>query len=133
MAQRTLAHEPRSEAPPVSVQYGVTTMNFPRPDDPAGAPVWDNYIVAQAAGAASGLLPRHVLAFGVEVDRERIVLRYQLRRCTTSDAQDMDDILGEFEALVGPEVVVSSTHEVLETRRISPGDGVRWVFLARMD
>jgi len=32
----------------------------------------------------------------------------------------MTDILCEFELLVGPDVVVSSTHEILKTRRISP-------------
>lgn len=107
-------------------------MNFPTPDDPGSAPIWDNYIVAQAASAASGLIPENALAFGVEVERERVVLRYQLRKCTRADAQDMDDILSEFEALVGPDVGVNSSYEVLMTRRIAPDDGVRWVFLHRM-
>ncbi|MFC5290561.1 hypothetical protein ACFPM7_26200 [Actinokineospora guangxiensis] len=46
----------------------VVPMTTPTPDDPAGAPVWENYIVAQLAQAALGAIPRNAPLLGVSAD-----------------------------------------------------------------
>ncbi|GAA2445377.1 hypothetical protein [Agromyces soli] len=108
-------------------------MKYPTPEDPARAPVWENYAVAQAAAATLGLIPVHTLAYGVEVDGTRLRLRFQLSEVTETDYEDIDDIVGDFEDLVGPDVEVDFLLEVLEWRQLSPHDGVRWVYLSRAD
>lgn len=57
-------------------------------------------------------------------------LRFQLSEVTEADYEDLDDTVGYFEDLVGPDVEVDFLLEVLEWRRLSPHDGVRWVYLA---
>lgn len=106
-------------------------MIFPGPDDPARAPVWDNYITAQVSQAALGLIPQNALAVGVEVDRYNVRLRFQLSRLTDEDALDIDDIVAELADLLGDKVQVGSVHEVRDAPLISPHDGVYWIYLAR--
>ncbi|MCP4308372.1 MAG: hypothetical protein GY788_26530 [bacterium] len=106
-------------------------MSLPTPDNPQNAPVWENYVVAQVVQASLGLIPRHALATGVEVEGAEVRLRFQLSEVSEQDALDMADILGEFQELVGGHVDAVVVHEVLDWRAISPHDGVRWVFLAR--
>ena len=108
-------------------------MKFPTPEDPASAPVWDNYIVAQTTQASLGLIPEHALAMGVEVAGRRVCLRFQLSNATEGDLQDIADIVDEMQDLVGDHVQVESVYEVRMTVDISPLDGVYWVFLARVD
>ncbi|WP_157181454.1 hypothetical protein [Actinopolymorpha alba] len=108
-------------------------MSLPTPEDPRRAPVWENYIVAQAVQASLGLIPQHALAVGVEVAGKDVRLRFQLSEVTEDDVTDMDDIVSELEALVGSDVHVEQTHEVRDERAISPSKGgVRWIFLARV-
>lgn len=107
-------------------------MSLPTPEDPGRAPVWENYVIAQAVAASRGQIPEHALAFGVEVDGPRLRLRFQLSEVTEEDRADMDDIVSELEGLVGDDVEVESSYEVLEQRQISPTDGVCWIFLARV-
>ncbi|GAA2445406.1 hypothetical protein [Agromyces soli] len=108
-------------------------MKYPSPEDPARAPVWENYVIAQAVEASRGHIPEHTLAYGVEVDGTRLRLRFQLSEVTETDDEDIDDIVGDFEDLVGPDVEVDFLLEVLEWRRLSPHDGVCWVYLSRVD
>jgi hypothetical protein len=106
-------------------------MRFPTPDDPANAPVWENYVVAQTAQAALGLIPRSALAMGVEVDRANAVLRFQLAACTPEDVEDMDDIVSELEVLLGQGVKVTRTADVVAHWMVEdPSAGMRWVYLA---
>jgi hypothetical protein len=107
-------------------------MSLPTPEDPGRAPVWENYIVAQVVQASLGQIPEHALAMGVEVAGTRVRLWFQLSEATEDDEADMDDIIGELEALVGEEVQIEAVHEVRAEREISPSDGVRWIFLARI-
>jgi hypothetical protein len=104
---------------------------MPTPDDPRGAPVWDNYVVAQVVQASLGLIPEHALAVGVEVTGNEVCLRFQLTQAEEEDLAYIDDIVSEFEALVGDEVLVDRSYEIRSERRISPHDGICWVFLAR--
>jgi hypothetical protein len=106
-------------------------VNLPTPADPANAPVWENYVVAQTAQAALGLIPRNALALGVEVGGENAVLRFQLAACTPQDVEDMDDIVSELEALLGQGVKVTRTADVLVQRMVDPSAPVRWVYLSR--
>jgi hypothetical protein len=106
-------------------------MTLPTPDDPARAPIWDNYVVAQAVQASLARLPPHALAFGVAVNRSDVRLVFQLSEVTEQDAHDMNELQENFEALVGDAISVTLTHEVRQARNADPHDGIRWVFLAR--
>lgn len=106
-------------------------MTLPSPDDPARAPVWDNYVVSQAVQASLRLIPRSALAVGIEVDRYEVRLHFQLAKLSSQDAADMGDIADELAALLGDEVHLSSVHTVQEEPEISPHDHVRWIFTAR--
>jgi hypothetical protein len=107
-------------------------MSLPSPEDLGRAPAWENYVIAQTVAASRGQIPEHALAFGVEVDGARLRLRFQLSEVTEEDRADMDDIVSELEGLVGNNVEVGSSYEVLGEREISPTDDVCWVFLARV-
>jgi hypothetical protein len=106
-------------------------MKLPTPDDPVEAPVWDNYVVAQAVQASLGLIPRTALAFGVAVQGADVRLVFQLSELREQDKNDMHEIWHQLETLVGDAVNVDLRHEVRQLRHVSPLDGVRWVFLAR--
>jgi len=106
-------------------------MRFPSPDDPAGAPVWENYIVAQVTQASLGLIPRSTLAVGVQVDGSNVALHFEVFEFTEHDVVDMNDIVGALEALLGDAITVSHAHDVREEREVSPRAEVRWTFLAR--
>ncbi len=106
-------------------------MRLPTPEDPADAPVWENYVVAQTAQASLGNIPLHALALGVTVSGTSVVLRFQLSAITAADEEDMSAIASELQDLVGDHVRVDTVREIREERLISPDDAVRYVFLAR--
>jgi hypothetical protein len=106
-------------------------MNYPSPEDPSRAPVWENYVVAQVVQASLGSIPEHALAVGAEVTGRNVRLRFQLTELTERDREDMVDIAGELEALVGPDVRVELVQELRQDRVVSPHDGVLWIFLKR--
>lgn len=106
---------------------------FPTPQDPKGAPVWRNYIVAQTAQAMLGIIPVHALAVGVAVGETLVTLKFQLSDVTEMDLVDIEDVRAALEDLLGGAVDVQVEHELLQQRRISPTDGIEWVFLARVD
>jgi hypothetical protein len=106
-------------------------MKFPTPDDPADAPVWENYVVAQAAQASLGLIPVRALAVGVQVRGADVILRLQMLRLAEQDVQDVHDITDAVSDLLGPDVRVRVTYEVRTEPALSPHDGVRWFFSAR--
>lgn len=107
-------------------------MSLPSPEKIGQAPVWENYVIAQIVAASRGQIPAHALAFGVEVDGPRLRLRFQLSEVTGEDGDDMSEILSELEGLLGNDVEVESSFEVVDQRAISPIDGVNWIFLARV-
>ena len=106
-------------------------MKYPRPTDLGHAPVWENYIIAQAVQASLGLIPENALAVGVEVAEREVRLQFQLTRVAEQDEADMRDIVSELEDLVGPDIKVEAAHEVRAWRAISPHDGVCWIYLKR--
>ena len=104
---------------------------FPSPEDPGRAPIWDNYVVAQAAQAALGLIPSSTLALGVEIDGYDVCLHFQLSQLDDQGIVDMRDIGEELEILLGDAAKVTTAYEVRDERSLSPSDGVRWFFAAR--
>lgn len=105
-------------------------MNMPSPEDLSSAPLWENYAVAQAVQASLGQIPRSALAFGVQVSGPNLGLRFQLRDATADDQECMNDILNDLSDLVGPMIAVSSQFEIVNSRQISPTDGIRWIYLS---
>ena len=108
-------------------------MIFPSPEDPGRAPVWENYVIAQAVQASLGLIPRHALAMGVEVHGREVRLHSQLSELAAGDAEDLADIVDELGHLLGDDVSVRATHELRDRRAISPHDGIQWIYLARFE
>jgi hypothetical protein len=108
-------------------------MKFPTPDDPADAPVWENYVIVQAAQASLGVIPIGALAVGVQVRGTDVLLRLQMLRLAEQDVQDVHDIADALSDLLGPDVRVRETCEIRAEPALSPHDGVRWFFRARVD
>jgi hypothetical protein len=106
-------------------------MEFPTPDDSKQAPVWENYVVAQAAQAALGLIPPSALAVGVRVRGTHVSLVFQLRERASQDADDVQDVTGELEVLLGPNVLVDAAIEVLSQHDLTQDDGIRWFYRSR--
>lgn len=106
-------------------------MTFPTPDDLAGAPLWENYILAQATTASLGLVPRNAVALGVTVDGSKVGLRCQLSEVSEADVEDLEEIADELDILVGGHIEIDWSYEVLPRPKISPFDGVRWIYAGR--
>lgn len=106
-------------------------MDFPTPDDPKHAPVWENYVIAQAAQAALRLIPPDAHALGVEVSGSRVALVLQAPVASPTAEQNMTDIVSELEALLGPNVAVSLRMDIQDECHLSPDDGVAWFFASR--
>lgn len=109
----------------------MISMRFPAPEDPKQAPVWENYVVAQAAQASLRIIPAYAYAVGVEVERARVTLVVQAPRGSAAADEDIDDIVRDLEALLGPDVQVSARVDVTDGCRLRPDDGVVWFFAAR--
>ncbi len=105
-------------------------MRYPSPDDLKQAPLWENYAMAQVVQASLGLIPASVLALGVEVIGARLRVVAQVAEPSASDLEGLDDIRTILEDLVGPEVEVEFETERVEERRVSPFDGVCWIYLS---
>ena len=108
-------------------------MKFPNPDDLGDAPIWENYVVAQAVQASLGLIPGSAQALGVQVHGRRVRLHVQLSEASDQASEDIDDIVDDLRSLLGNGVEVDAVQEVVDVRKISPHDGIRWTFLARSD
>jgi hypothetical protein len=106
-------------------------MTMPTPDDLGRAPLWENYVVAQAVQASLALIPTHAIAVGVAVAESAVAMRFQLTQLTEADRLDMDEILDDLDNLLGGVVHVQSEHAIVRARAIAPDDGVCWIYLAR--
>lgn len=109
-------------------------MRFPAPDDPANAPVWDNYVVAQASQAALGAIADDVVALGVEVHGARVTV-VVLRTTQVEhddDVLDASDIVSDLEALLGPAVEVDLETRISNSWRPRPDEPVRWIYAKRI-
>lgn len=106
-------------------------MDFPAPDDPKQAPVWENYVIAQAAQASLRSIPSAAHALGVEVSGDRVVLVLQTPDASPAASDEMNDIVSELEALLGPEVSVFHRIDIQDECRLSSNDGVGWFFASR--
>jgi hypothetical protein len=117
-----------------AVTCGQTVnVQFPTPQDPGRAPVWDNYVTAQAAAASLGLIPTYAHAVGVEVRGLDVQLVIQQAPDAPESDEDVDEILGDLETLLGPDVSVSTRLDIRPERRLRPDDGVRWFYAARVE
>ena len=108
-------------------------MMYPSPENLRKAPQWENYLVAQVVQASLGLIPANALAVGVQADGTRVRLVVQLRDASTSESDDIGDIRTTLEDLVGPDVSVDVDTQHVRERVISPHDGIRWVYLRRLE
>lgn len=102
---------------------------YPSPGDLKMAPLWENYVVAQVAQAGLGLIPASALAFGVNVRGAHLRVVVQMSEPSGSDLDNVGDIQSTLENLVGPDVEVEFVVERVDERKVSPDDGVRWVYL----
>lgn len=59
------------------------------------------------------------------------IVRASVRAFTIEDEEDMSDIVSLLEALVGNDVAVTSSYEVLHWRGHSLHDEVRWIYFSR--
>ncbi|MBB2923231.1 hypothetical protein [Cellulomonas cellasea] len=110
-------------------------MEYPTPDDPARAPVWENYVTAQGAAAALRLVPPYAHALGVEVEGNDVVLVVQVPPGAPERDEDIDDIVLQLEVLLGDAVTVRTRTDVRPECTLSPtggaNDRVRWFFASR--
>ncbi|WP_286691178.1 MULTISPECIES: hypothetical protein [unclassified Aeromicrobium] len=104
-------------------------MRFPAPDDMAGAPAWDNYVVAQVVQASLGLLPCNLTRLGVEIDGLKVRLHSYFSEVTAVDEECVEDIADELSGLLGPQADVSVQWNAEEGRPIDPSGSLRWTFL----
>jgi hypothetical protein len=108
-------------------------VDYPTPDDLMQAPVWDNYVVAQASAAAIGLIPSYAHALGVRVSGYDVSLVVQASDGSRVKAdEDVEDIRSDLETLLGPRARVTVEVAATVTRRLRPDDGVCWFFGARV-
>ena len=103
---------------------------MPTPTDPAAAPVWENYIVAQAAQAALRLIPARADALGVAVKGYNITLVCELADETEQDRNDLTDVADSLTDFVGEPARVQV---LFQSSPASPTNGVRWFWAARAD
>lgn len=116
-----------------ALQPDLDAMMLPTPEDMARAPVWENYVTAQVVQASLGQIPANALAVGVRVDGRQAELVFYLSNMTGGDAEDMESLTSEFEALVGEQIRVTRCVEIRSGLLVDPRDGIRWVYLARPD
>lgn len=107
-------------------------MTLPSPNDMANAPVWENYVVAQAVQACLGQQPTSALAIGVRIDGIAVELRFYLTAVTPNDVEDMSDAVSELEGLLGNHVRVQLYHEVVAWVDFRHND-VRFIYSVRSD
>lgn len=102
---------------------------WPSLEDSAQAPVWENYVVAQAAQAALRLVPVNAAWLGVRVDAWRITLTGCIPDATPQDLDDLADIAEELSALLGQNARVATS--LVDELTLHPNTGVRYFFAAR--
>lgn len=106
-------------------------MTYPTPDDLRDAPLWENYVIAQAVQACAGVVPKTALAIGVSTGSNVVRLWFQLSDIDAGVMGDIQDIASELGGLLGDVVRVESSYEVVQypdlfSRRIAAP-----IFLAR--
>lgn len=106
-------------------------MDFPSPDDPKHAPVWTNYVIAQATQASLRLIPADAHALGVEVAGSNVTVVLQAPVASQMADEDLTDIVSELEALLGPSVAVSRRVDIEVACNLNPHDEVAWFFASR--
>lgn len=109
----------------------MEAMTLPTPEDPARAPVWENFVIAQVTQAALGRIPRNALALGVEVSGWDVTLRCQLRAVVAEDEADLVDIASDLGGLIGGAVRVSTSAVIRSEPQIPPRDATCWIYVVR--
>ncbi|MFC8597680.1 hypothetical protein [Isoptericola sp. NPDC057191] len=106
-------------------------MTLPTPEYLGGAPLWENYVVAQLTQASLSLVPRDALALGVAVDGLDVAVVCQVRERTEDSGVDVDEIAQELQFLLGERVRVTTRFETQSAPTMTPHDTTVWVFAAR--
>lgn len=106
-------------------------MDFPTPQDAKNAPVWENYVIAQAAQASLRQVPADAHALGVEVKGSQVTLVVRVASWSEEAQEDVEDIVSELEGLLGQDVAVLSRVEVTSGPLLRPDDAIGWFFAAR--
>ena len=68
---------------------------------------WVNYILSQAVAASLGRIPSATLAASVVVNDLNVELEFQLSRYDELQAEQIRDVWGELEVLLGPPIEVN--------------------------
>lgn len=109
-------------------------MTRPTPGDPARALDWRNYVITQATQASLGLIPRNAVALGVRIAGDVITMHCQLLAVADDDKDDLDEIVGELWTFMDEDDVrVGCACEVVSEPRLSPDDGIYWIYAARYE
>lgn len=106
-------------------------MKLPSPTNPERAPVWENYIIAQAVQASLGLIPRNAVAAGVEVRGSDVRLHFQLTAESDQDRADMEEIATDLSVLVGDDVSVEWESSVRDSPDLRDPRVAQWIYLER--
>ena len=106
---------------------------FPSPDNMRRAPVWDCYVIAQAAAALLGVVPHNALAVGVRAEGRLITMIFRMSQLTGSDEDDIDFVCDYLQDLVGEDINVDRSVSLVSEPGISAGDGIGWLYAKRVD
>ena len=104
---------------------------MPRPDDLGRAPLWELYVNRQLVQASLARLPVHLLALGVEIDRLKVVLRFQLSELVDQDLEDIEEIQQDLDELTGFILDIDRVIEVKAERDGCGPTGIWWIYLDR--
>lgn len=87
---------------------------------------WENYVVAQVATAAIGLISRDIVGLAAEIGWDSVVLHAALARMTDEVRDDLDEICDELDNFLEGHVVISHV-EYIGAERPWPPRRSSWV------
>jgi len=93
-------------------------LKYPSPADPAFAPVWENYINAQAVQACLGRIPNNCRSVVLYIHDLSIALQFDMREVDDRDRQDMQAIRAELSQLLKDQRLVEVS-EAFDTRPLA--------------
>src|SRR5262245_1687572 len=63
---------------------------------------WENYVIACAATALAGLVSDPISGVSIDIRADSVVVFFAVTENETEVSDDIDDFLGDLEALIGP-------------------------------
>jgi hypothetical protein len=107
---------------------GVSSQVPYGPDSPLH---WGNYVVAQAAQAALGLVDKRIKAVGCRVTEEAIELHFAVPAPSPSVDEDIDDICFELDVLLGGKYLIVPKLHVGTSRLDWSDSSLRGIYSAK--